>query len=158
MSIYEEWSKIKPIKEKADIETVSFNERGEIEDRSIIKKFFLIFLIILVSGASFGLGKLSNRDTRAGVKIEYNPSLTNSLESQVNASIVEKEEIKKETAATTTVSSNSAVVGSVKGTKYHYPHCPGAKQISSANLITFKNSAAAEAAGYTLALNCKPKI
>ncbi len=158
MSIYEEWSKIKPVKEKPDIEIVSFNEKGQIEYRSIIKKFFLIFLIILVSGASFGLGKLSNKDTRAGVKIEYNPSLTNSTEIPVNASIIEKEEINKEIVPTSTASTNTTVVGSVKGTKYHYLHCPGAKQISSANLITFKNSEAAGAAGYTLALNCKPEI
>lgn len=38
---------------------------------------------------------------------------------------------------------------------YHFTWCPGAKQISAANKISFSNETAAIAAGYTLAGNCR---
>ncbi len=52
---------------------------------------------------------------------------------------------------------SQSVVASSKGTKYHYLNCPGAKQISEANKITFTSAKEAEAAGYTRAANCKPQ-
>jgi hypothetical protein len=47
-----------------------------------------------------------------------------------------------------------AAVASKNGTKYHLPTCPGAKQISPANLISFSSIASARAAGLTPASNC----
>jgi hypothetical protein len=49
-----------------------------------------------------------------------------------------------------------SVVASSKSTGklYHFKWCPGAAQISPANLLTFSNEAAAIAAGYKLASNC----
>ena len=38
---------------------------------------------------------------------------------------------------------------------YHYTWCPGAKQIKESNKLWFNTAAAADAAGYTLAGNCK---
>jgi len=62
----------------------------------------------------------------------------------------------KGTETSTSVSTNSgAVVASKSGTKYHYPWCAGAKQISAKNLITFNSIEEARAAGYTPASNCK---
>ena len=49
-----------------------------------------------------------------------------------------------------------AVVASRSGTRYHYTHCPGAKQIKRENRLEFASPSAAEAAGYTLAANCTP--
>lgn len=46
------------------------------------------------------------------------------------------------------------VVGSVNGSKYHYPWCSGAKQIKEANIIEFKNVTEARLAGYEPAKNC----
>jgi hypothetical protein len=46
------------------------------------------------------------------------------------------------------------VVASRSGSRYHYAHCSGAKQIKTENRIEFATAAAAEAAGYTLAANC----
>ena len=51
--------------------------------------------------------------------------------------------------------SENAIIASKNSTKYHFVHCPGAKQISDANKITFASVAMAESAGYTKALNCK---
>lgn len=50
---------------------------------------------------------------------------------------------------------NVGVVASKNGTKYHLPTCPGAKQISDKNKITFASIDEARAAGYTPAANCK---
>ncbi len=52
-------------------------------------------------------------------------------------------------------SGSQQVVASKNGTKYHLPTCPGAKQISEKNKITFKSIEEARAAGYTPAANCK---
>jgi hypothetical protein len=51
--------------------------------------------------------------------------------------------------------SNQTVVASKNGTKYHFPWCPGAKQIKEENRRIFTSPADAEAAGYTRAANCK---
>lgn len=48
-----------------------------------------------------------------------------------------------------------SVVASKNGTKYHYPWCPGAKQISEKNKVTFASIEEARAKGYAPASNCK---
>ncbi len=48
----------------------------------------------------------------------------------------------------------TVVVASKSGERYHLPDCPGAKQISDKNLISFSTIEAAEAAGYSPAANC----
>lgn len=136
-----------------DIETVSFDENGEIVGNNPIKRFFLLILIVLISTLSFGLGRLSNEGSRDGVKIEYDSSLQG-ITPLEQGTMKLGEEVPKVEASVLT---SSEVVGSIKGTKYHYSHCSGARQISEANKIIFKNAALAEAAGYTLALNCKPR-
>ena len=47
-----------------------------------------------------------------------------------------------------------SVVASVNSDKFHYPWCPGAKQIKEANKIVFGSAAEAISAGFTLAGNC----
>ncbi|MBP6924602.1 MAG: hypothetical protein KBB78_03465 [Candidatus Pacebacteria bacterium] len=56
---------------------------------------------------------------------------------------------------TLTETVEEGVVASKSGTKYHLPTCSGAKSIKPENLISFASVAAAEAAGYTPAANCK---
>ncbi|MGD0977188.1 MAG: hypothetical protein ABR875_02760 [Minisyncoccia bacterium] len=60
------------------------------------------------------------------------------------------------TTTPNTVKTDVSVVASKKSTSklYHFKWCPGAAQISPANLLTFPTEAAAIAAGYTLASNC----
>lgn len=48
-----------------------------------------------------------------------------------------------------------AVVGSKNGSKYHHQWCSGVKSIKEENKVWFESVAAAEAAGYTQAGNCK---
>lgn len=161
MSIQDHFNKINPKgiengsnREFPDVETVSFNKNGEIESKSLINGVFLPLIIILIISLAFGLGRLSTKTKTSSVTIELDKSYL------TTTGVYNVPSVESKTTTTTnppiTPSTNSVqVVGSVKSNKYHYLYCPGAKQISEANKITFTNAASAEAAGYTLALNCK---
>ncbi len=106
------------------------------------REFLITLLIVLMSFASFGLGRLSLLEgEKEGVFIEH-PSIS----SQSDASVY-----KSAPAAT----ENKKFVASKNGTKYHQPWCPGAQKISEANKIWFASQEEAEKAGYTPAANCK---
>ncbi|MEX2014196.1 MAG: hypothetical protein WD896_02470, partial [Parcubacteria group bacterium] len=139
-------------------EVVSYDKDGRIEARdwrtTLFPRFFLSIIIILVASLSFGIGRLSVVGNREPIKIEYDPVLAGEgPQSQGNIS---------QTASVLNAAgklappSEGGVVVSKNGARYHYPHCSGAKQIKEENRIVFKTPAAAEAAGYTLAANCKP--
>lgn len=87
---------------------------------------------------------------REPVKIEYDHSLISNQTSDSNVQT-------SQTASTIKAVSSREVVVSKNGSKYHYPHCSGAKRIKEENKIVFNSSTAAEAAGYTLAANCSPR-
>lgn len=127
-------------------EEMAFDKDGEAVGTTPHKRLYLALIIILVATLSFGLGRLSSQDREAGVRLEYTPELSQTG-SAINSTKL----------APSNVINTAEVVASSKGTKYHYSYCPGAKQISEKNRITFENSAAAEASGYTLASNCKPR-
>ena len=126
-------------------EDVAFDKDGHVEPvgwrELILDKLFLSIIIILVAVLSFGIGRLSVAGNREAIKIEYDPSLSieNSLKT-VNSKIE---------------NSTQSVVTSKNGSKYHYSHCAGAKQIKEENKLVFASASAAEAAGYALASNCK---
>ncbi|MFZ2167848.1 MAG: hypothetical protein WAV50_03180 [Minisyncoccia bacterium] len=91
----------------------------------------IITLILLASLASFGLGWLTGREAGQG-------SATSATEPLLVAD-----------------SGSGQIVASKNGTKYYLPSCSGAGRISEANKIWFASSAAAVAAGYSPAANCK---
>lgn len=107
-----------------------------ITEESPWRKYFVTLVIILVSALSFGIGRLTAPDKREGIRIEDDPSLTS------------------QTIPTSLTA--SSIVASKNSKKYHYTSCPGAKQISEKNRITFSSPEAAEASGYSLATNCQP--
>ncbi len=161
MSIQETWGKINPLKGRNTestssglpvVETVSFDENGIIDSPSFTKRMFVPVIIVLVVALAFGLGRLSKQTPQNNIKFEYDENFGGAAAALPTALPPVTKSNATQTSAPSAV---GEVVGSVKGTKYHYPYCPGAKQISPANKITFKDAAAAEAAGYTLALNCK---
>lgn len=132
-------------------EIISFDKEGNPEKsagwRTMIKRFFLALVIILVALLSFGIGRLTSTGDRTGVSIEYDPQLTTN----------DRQPTRNTTQAASANASASQVVVSKNGSKYHYSHCPGAKQINEENKIYFNTAAAAEASGYTLAGNCTPR-
>lgn len=114
---------------------------------------FHTLLVIIVAVASFGLGRQSVIESsvssnKATVSLSAVKSALHV--SSASSSVVEPESSFVSGALVTVVASKS-------GSRYHYSHCSGAKQIKSENIITFQSPAAAEAAGYTLAANCTPK-
>ncbi len=119
--------------------------------------FYYGVLIVLVAGASFGLGRYS--------ALEH--SAQNSPEKQSNLMVTSPAPLAPAPTPTTTIPTPNSpqpaavagavsgeVVASKSGTKYHLPTCPSAKTIKPANLIFFATVAAAQAAGYTAAANC----
>jgi len=133
-------------------EIVSYDKDGKIERLPLFKKLFLSITIILVAGLSFGIGRLSVVGNREPIKIEYDTALTenSTLSVEQTASVINATKPKSPIT-------NKTVVVSKNGVRYHYLYCSGAKQIKEENKIVFSTPAAAEAAGYTLAANCKPR-
>lgn len=134
-------------------EIVSYDKEGRIERFPILQKLFVSFIIILVALLSFGIGRLSVVGNREPIRIEYDPTLTE----QPISNIGQSASVINAAGKLASPGESGVVVTSKNGSKYHYPHCAGAKQIKEENKIVFQTPAAAEAAGYTLAANCKPK-
>ena len=135
-------------------EEVSFDKEGHIYPASamaerfpLVRSLFLSVVIILVALLSFGIGRLSVAGDREPIKIEYDQNLTKQSATVIN--------VTGKPALPST--DNGAVVVSKNGSRYHFPHCSGAKQIKEENKIVFPTPEAAEAAGYTLAANCSPR-
>ena len=134
-------------------EEVSFDKDGHVERFPLFRKLFLTLVIILVAVLSFGIGKLSVAGNREPIKIEYDSALT-------EQAVWSTPSVDQTASAINTIPAENlkiGVIASRNGSKYHYPHCSGAKQIKEGNKIVFATSATAEAAGYSLAVNCKSK-
>lgn len=89
---------------------------------------FIVAVLVIVSSASFGLGYLAGLDAMAS-----------------------------ETDCTFRSLAGEATgkyLASKSGTKYYLPECAGAERISEANKVWFASAVAAQAAGYTPAVNC----
>src|SRR3989344_3601349 len=138
MSLQDIFNRIKP----QQIETVQLNESVEVEHFPLFRKLFLSFTILLVALLSFGIGQLSVTGNREPIRIEYDSQISNQT---------------AQTASVVNAIGKNSVVASKNGIRYHYPYCTGAKQIKEENRIIFATPAIAEAAGFTLASNCKPQ-
>lgn len=127
--------------------------KGQKRSSSLVRKLFLALLIILTASLSFGIGRLSVSGEKESMRIEYDELFGTQSQPTMDKSL------QQAAASATIISPNSigGVVASKNGSRYHYPHCSGAKQIKEENKLFFASSRAAEAAGYTLAANCKPR-
>ncbi len=106
----------------------------------IPRDMLILAVLILTSLLSFGFGYLAGRDSGQGSTV----TLEESLFSNVPAS-----------GAAGPTRGTGQVVASKNGTKYYLPGCAGVDRISLANKIWFASTAAAVAAGYGPAANCK---
>jgi len=141
-------------------------ERGE-KKNSIFKKFlesrwWTVSVVVLVAVIAFSWGKYSSiKSSREPVQIIYPSTSSGQVATTSNQTNSQKTTSNTQQAAAVVQSgaspSNSSgqVVGSKNSTKYHYPWCAGAKQISAQNLITWNSIEEARSAGYTPAVNCK---
>ncbi len=123
----------------------------------LYSKYYIMSILVLVAAISFSLGRISvNEIQKMPVRV-----LSGTQGEVMGASTAENQTrvgLSNESPTTATPleqSSSEKVVGSKNGTKYHYLNCPGAKQISAKNLITFNSIEEARAKGYTPASNCK---
>ncbi len=127
---------------------------GLIKDHlKISNDLFIIFTLILVGLAGFGLGKISALEkSREPIMINKILNSTSTIESiseiPMPAAISAKAMVASEKAL-------GLLVASKTGQKYHFPWCSGASQIADKNKIWFDSYAEAQKAGYTKATNCK---
>ncbi len=154
------------IEEYVDLEDLDSSKGGGLRAKMeafLTGRYFVPAVIILVAIIAFCLGRISKiAGEREPVRIvSQNPDTNNPLNPPYIKGETEKNNIGEVKGANIDMGSeqsglnNSAVVGSKNGTKYHYPWCAGAKQISEKNKITFNSIEEARAAGYTPASNCK---
>jgi len=106
---------------------------------------FYGLVLLLVSVAAFGMGRLS----WSSVVSNQQPARIIFSSSTQPQSIVATDN--SEVSETKPL---GQYVASKKGSKYHLPWCPGAKQMNEDNKIWFSTTKEAEAAGYTPAANC----
>ena len=109
---------------------------------------FYGLLIALVAITAYGLGKHSNIEHIA----QPQPAEVILTQSEARPAPAAPA---TETTAKPTPSESTQLVASKNGSKYHYLWCSGAKQMKEENKIYFDSVAAARAAGYTPAANCK---
>lgn len=148
MNIQENWLKFK-----------AFVQEGEV---------VLVCIIAGVALGSFFLGRLSAQESparteqQAAVRLLEPPAQTETGEKstkiQPTSVSVETEIPPAQDAKSVTPTApppQSTYVASKTGTKYHLPWCSGAQRIKEENKVWFATKAAAEAAGYEPAANCK---
>ena len=112
--------------------------------------YFMIFTIILVGLAGFGLGRLSNAgegkaviiQTETSGVLEQNPA--QAIPVQNSASAIES----------LLPANGSSIVTSKNGTKYYLPGCSGVGRILEKNRVYFTSEKEAVDAGYTKASGC----
>lgn len=114
--------------------------------------------------AGFGLGHLSTLEKNKGeVMIRRNgviaTSTVNSNQGNSSAlggvSLITPVAPMSAAALVAGENAKGMLVASKNGTKYHFPWCAGASQISEKNKIWFDSYSSAQKAGYTAAANCK---
>ena len=99
-----------------------------------LHNLFVVGIIVVVAISAFAIGRLSVSEEGSVATVAY------------------PEEIVKR--AQMSLSETQTVVASVRGTKYHYPWCSGATNMSEKNKIEFDSIEKAREAGYSPAANC----
>lgn len=132
------------------------------------REIYIMLLIVLVGLSSFGLGRLSRLEGRK-VPIQISnaiplespqtasaasipPLFRGGDEGGVSSSVKDKGVMRKDSDGKL---AGGQLVASKSGTKYHFPWCAGAQQISEKNKIWFNAPEEARKGGYTPASNCK---
>jgi Metal binding domain of Ada len=132
----------------------------EILTKRKVEEGALILVIMLLSGVSFGLGRLSTHTTpQSGLALQtlhQTKSTTTPAEPASTATPTpHKALIATPSKKTPQAQQATHYVASKSGSVYHLPWCSGAKRIKEANKVFFDTKEAAEAAGYRPASNCK---
>jgi len=105
---------------------------------------FLIMSVLLLSGISFGLGRLS---------VTQHPLQPVTLQQAQLGTVTMNTATQPLQSAEQ--ASKKQYVASKNGTVYHAPWCSGAQRIREDNKVWFATKKEAEGAGYRPAKNCK---
>lgn len=144
------------IEEEFDLTEVG-SKKVKFERKDVI---FMVLVVVLVAGASFGLGRLSALGGD-GAEIKFTNILGATSTPEGGAAIITaSSELKpaekgESSPSVSGIAPGGQYVASRTGKKFHLPWCPGALQIKEENKIWFATKADAEKAGYTPAANCK---
>lgn len=144
--------------EKIEEYVTDFDKKAGWKDKFwnfIGSKYFVPIAIVLIAVIAFCLGRVSGlQEKRELVRVYTSPpiSLTNN---PLNPPYIKGETGQTAAVGASMVGKSESVVASKNSTKYHYPWCAGAKQISDKNKVTFDSIESARAKGYTPASNCK---
>lgn len=98
-----------------------------------LQNLFFFLVIVFVAFSSFAVGRMS-------------------VEQGSQTEILYPEEVLER--ARLSLEQEPVVVASVRGTKYYFPWCTGAQNLSSANKVEFDSIEQARDAGYLPAQNC----
>ncbi len=145
-----------------------------------IKPLYTFLLLVVVASIFFALGRLSVLESQHRQIQIQNPADTSQTAAAIEAVLpkstavptpevkpIEKPAAKPlagtasvtpgvpATAVAADTSLNGAVIGSKSGKKYYFPWCGTIKRVKPENQVPFPNIAAARAAGYLPAANCK---
>lgn len=119
--------------------------------------FFFVAVVVGVGVSSFSLGRLSvlhELPDNGPISVPRVTQVTPSpIEVGQGVQVVDTSTLR---SSDKSIATKEFVVASASGTKYHFSHCAGAKQIKEENKLYFDSATLAEAAGYTLAANCSP--
>jgi|SRR3989344_8162260 len=111
------------------------------------RELYIIMVIVFTSFGSFALGRLS-------IVMENRPAVVVNrplLDKAPASSVLSEADGKKEDVG----EAGGLLVASKTGSKYHFPWCVGAKNISESNKTWFNSYEEARKAGYLPAGNCK---
>lgn len=118
---------------------------------------FYGLLMVLIGLSSFGLGRWSIDPPGL-----HNQPASIILNNQPESGRLNLQHIEgggelgaADAAPTATSVTTGQFVASKNGSKYHFPWCPGAKQMKEENKVWFSSREEAETAGYSPAANCK---
>lgn len=117
------------------------------------KDIAVMAIIILVGLGSFGLGRLSEKEVKEGLKIGYYGPETGSeaLKGQNQGLDLGNRSL----AQNAQKSAIKNFFASNRGTKYYTLSCSAGKTIKEENRVYYETSTEAEKAGYTLSSSCK---
>lgn len=106
----------------------------------------LPLLLAMVAGISFYLGYIAHIESAHASPVVI----------QCPSQAYIQDSVPKEAPLGQAISApNGAYIASRNGSKYYPVDCSGASRIKEENKIVFETAAAAEAAGYSLALGCQ---
>lgn len=114
---------------------------------------FVAWLIILVSIASFGLGRLSALWPKKTPLTVENSRLSELGELSKSSTVTDRN-LNQLNSLNSLDQLKGKYVASKNGKSYHLPWCSGASLIKEENKVWFETKEAAEKAGYTPAGNC----